>query len=145
MTADEIVLPHATAQFVRGRRRVLHRQHSPSTELLSFAFDRHGKPIVEDPRRLDRQLSILMVVDERRRQRQNGSFYAVAFHSVELFRNFKERGVEPEMHAANVEIDQIAFAALDLDGELRPSAGETKKILGNEMAMNIGDHDHNPR
>ena len=112
---------------------------------MSFAFDRHGKPIVEDPRRLDRQLSILMVVNERRRQRQNGPFYAVAFHSVELFRNFEERGVEPEMHAANVEIDQIAFAALDLDGELRPSAGETKKFLGNEMAMNIGDHDYNPR
>ena len=66
-------------------------------------------------------------------------------HPLDLLVHLEERRVEPEMHAADVEIDRVAFAPLDLDGEFIRATGEAKEFFRHEMAVDIGNHRQSPR
>ncbi len=49
------------------------------------------------------------------------------------------------MHAADVEIDGVALAALDLDGEFVPRLGKAEELIRHEVAVDIGNHRQSPR
>src|SRR5882757_4511228 len=86
-----------------------------------------------------------MIVDERRRLRQDGALDAVTAHPLHLLGHVEEGRVQPEMHAANVEIDQIAFGPLDLDGKFIARFGEGEEFFRNEVAVDVGDHRQSPK
>src|SRR6185437_11372629 len=145
VSADKAVVADASAQFARSRIGVLHRQHRPSTEAGSIRRDRCGETVIENGRGLDCERAIKMVVDERRRQRQDGTLDAVAPHPLDLLVEFEERRVQTEMHATDIEVNRNTFASLDLDGKFRPCAREPEELIRHVMTVNVGNHDQSPR
>ena len=49
-------------------------------------------------------------------------------HPLDLLVHLEERRVQAEMHAADIEIDDLALAALDLDRELVLRAARSERI-----------------
>ena len=91
MSADEAEIPHAAAQFVRRPRPGPASAGTPSRRTVSLAVDRLRQAVVVDARRLDREPGIEVVVDERRRQRQDGPLDAAAIgHRLTLPREIEE-------------------------------------------------------
>ena len=103
------------------------------------------KPIVEDARRLDREARVEVIVDERRRQRQDGAVDAEAVEPRYLTIELEEGGVEIEGDAADAQRHVLALGALDLDGELVALLDEAEERVRHEMAVHVGDHGHSPR
>ncbi len=112
MPPDEAMVADTAAQFARGRFRSLHRQQRPAAKSRTVLRDRRARSVVEDARRLDRERGIEVIVDKRRRQRQYRAFDAVTLHPLDLLFHVEKRRIETEMHAANIEINRVAFLSL---------------------------------
>ena len=71
-----------------------------------------------------------MVVDERRRQRQDRSFDPFLPHSLDLARQIEEGRVQTEVHSANFKVDAFALLRLTLTWNSGRDFTKSKNIGG---------------
>ena len=86
-----------------------------------------------------------MIIDERRRERDDGAIDAERVHSLDLPGRFEKRRVQTEMHAAHIEIDALALMRLTRDGKFGARLHELEELVRNKMTVNIRDHPYSPR
>src|ERR1700733_7734755 len=96
-------------------------------------------------RRLNREVRIEMIVDERRCQRQNRALDPIALHTLNLLRHVEKRSVKAKMHAADIKIDRIPLASLDLDRKFILRLDKFEKRLRYKVTVDIGNHHLGPR
>ncbi len=116
VSSDETEVSNATAKLGCSRDRILHGQERPGRKSLGVRGDELGEAVVAQPRGLDRELWIEMVIDQRRGERDHGAVNFERIHAPNLAGRIKKAAVESEMHAAHDEIDAVVVLGRDSRG-----------------------------